>query len=394
VESFHPTWIEIDISRFKRNLFQIISLIKNRLFCLPVKANAYGHGLCKIGDIAEHSGVNYLGVSCLQEGIQLREYGIRIPILVFGAFQIEQIPHFIHYDLQFTLCSLYKAKEAAKFCRSTNNKCKVHVEIDTGIQRTGVCPSTAKDLINFVLYNSCFELIGIYSHFATADTPKNNAAKMQLASFETLQKEMHSNNDIIWHIANSGGLCYYPSSKKQMVRPGLLSYGYFPGPKIDQVDVVPCFTLKSRISYFKVVEKGQGISYGHSYITKKKTRIVTIPIGYGDGYRRCLSNRGHVLIRGKRYPIIGTICMDQLMVDIGNDEAYVGEEVVLIGKQKNEEIPISEIAKLCDTIDYEILCSFNERIPRIYINDKTQKNDIFQNLRAGEKDTERTNTHL
>ena len=151
--SFHPTWIEIDVSNFKKNLFQIKSLIKNRLFCLPVKANAYGHGLYKIAEIAQHAGVNYLGVSCLQEGIQLREYGIRIPILVFGAFQIEQIPHFILNDLQFTLCSLYKAREAAKFCRATKNKCKVHIEVDTGIQRTGVCPSTAKELINFVINN-------------------------------------------------------------------------------------------------------------------------------------------------------------------------------------------------------------------------------------------------
>ena len=393
MEGLHPTWIEIDVSRFKKNLLQIRRLIQNGLCCLPVKANAYGHGLCSISKIAENAGIDFLGVSCLQEGIRLREYGIKIPVLALGAFQIDQIPYLIDDDLQFTLCSLYKAKETAKFCQIHRKKCKVHIEVDTGMQRTGVCPASAKELINFVLKTNSFELIGIYSHFATADVLNDITTKNQLFAFEKMLHEMQIDKSVICHIANSGGLCYYPSSIKQMVRPGLLSYGYFPGPRYDHLDIQPCFTLKSRISYFKVVDKGQGISYGHSYCTKNKTRIVTIPIGYGDGYRRCLSNRGKVLIRGKKYPVIGTICMDQLMVEISDDEAFVGEEVVLIGKQKNEEILVSELTNLYDTIDYEVLCSFNERIPRIYINEEEKRENLFQDLSRSQKNAEVANSN-
>ena len=152
-----------------------------------------------------------------------------------------------------------------------------------------------------------------------------------------------------------------------MVRTSLLALGYLPENAPPELHgIAPCFSLKTKVAYFKVVEKGEGISYGHSYITPEQTRIVTLPVGYGDGYRRCLSNRGSVLIRGKRFPIVGTICMDQFMVDVGSQEVFVGEEVVLIGSQGSEEIPLMEIARLCDTIPYEVLCLFNDRIPRIY----------------------------
>ena len=226
------------------------------------------------------------------------------------------------------------------------------------MQRTGVRCSTAIDLIQHLRAQECFDVVGVYSHLASSDHPNDPIAKKQLDAFSALTKQPHFEG-LIWHIANSGGVLHFPSSHQTMVRPGLLSFGY--GSLTS-----PCFSLKAKVAYFKVVEKGEGISYGHTYITQKRTRIVTIPIGYGDGYRRALSNKGAVLIRGKRFPIAGAVCMDQFMVDVGDHEVYVGDEVVLIGKQGNEEIGLEEMARLCDTIPYEILCAWNDRIPRYY----------------------------
>lgn len=353
----HPTWIEINVTQFHKNLDAIRSRIGRSLFCLPIKANAYGHGLVGIAKAAE-SKVDFLGVSCLQEGVKLREAGITIPILVLGAIHEEQVDDLIHYDLEFTISSKFKADLVAK---KLKKKCRVHLEVETGMQRTGVRCSTAMELFKHLKAQSCFEVAGVYSHLATADLPNDPYALKQIAEFQELIRALRPHS-FIAHIANSGGLLHYPHSHMDMVRPGLAAFGYGPLP-----DLAPCFSLKSRVSYFKVVAAGSGISYGHLYKTEKQTRIVTIPIGYGDGYRRTLSNRGAVLIRGKRYPISGAICMDQFMVDVGDDEVYVGDEVVLIGKQGSVEISLFEIAQLCDTIPYEVLCLFNERIPRFYV---------------------------
>lgn len=364
----HPTWIEINLAQFKKNLSVIKQHLNNSLYCLPVKANAYGHGLCSISKIAEEEGVDYLAVSNLNEGITLRQSGITIPILVLGAFVLEQIPYFIMYDLEFTLSSLYKAEAVLQYCQEAKKICKVHLEVDTGMQRTGVRSKTFEKLYEYVRKHKEFVLMGIYSHFAIADEVGHPFTHKQMQIFEDLIKKLKLPSNVICHIANSGGVSFYPNSYHHMARPGLISYGLKPHASLQHLDIRPCFSLKSKISYFKVVDEGVGISYSHTYKTDKQTRIVTVPIGYGDGYRRELSNKGSVLIRGKRYPIVGNICMDQLMVNIGQDEAYVGEEVVLIGKQGNEEITIEEMAHLYNTISYEVLCSFNERIPRVYVD--------------------------
>ncbi len=357
----HPSWIEIDLSQFRKNISIIQSHIGSRLFCLPIKANAYGHGLCEIGKAAQESGIDYLGVAHLQEGIKLRRAGVTLPILVLGAFHEDQINDLIDYNLEFTISSKYKAELVA--AKSDGRKCRVHLEVDTGMQRTGVRPETARTLLPYVKSLENLEVVGIYSHLATADRPNDPFTLKQIQNFHALVKDL----PLLRHLANSGGTAHFPEAHLDMVRPSLLTFGYVPVPcPASLQDIKPCFSLKAKVSYFKVVKPGEGISYGHSYVTEKQTRIVTIPVGYGDGYRRCLSNRGSVLIRGKRFPICGTICMDQFMVDVGDQEIFVGDEVVLIGKQGNEEITLKEVAELCDSIPYEILCQLNERIPRIY----------------------------
>jgi len=368
----HPAWVEIDLGQLKKNIAIIRQHIGKRLLCFPVKANAYGHGLITISRAAVEAGVDYFAVSSLQEGALLRKAGITLPILVLGAIHEEQISGLLDYQLEFTIASRFKADLVAKKCCEFQKKCRVHVEVETGMQRTGVRPQTALDLLEYLHSQPIFEVVGLYSHLATADIAGSDVAVKQIELFKNFVNQYYTkinpNHPVICHIANSGGVCYFPESLMDMVRPGLLIFGYFPNPIQESFKkIAPFFSVKAKIAYFKVTAAQQGVSYGHTYITAKETRIVTVPVGYGDGLRRELSNRGHVLIRGRRYPIVGMICMDQLMVDIGRDEAYVGDEVTLIGHQGNESITLNEVAQLCDTIPYEILCGFNDRLPRFYI---------------------------
>lgn len=364
----HPTWIEVDLGQFKKNIAIVRAQIGQSKLCLPVKGNGYSHGIVPIAKAGIEAGVDSLAVSCLQEGVKLRLSGVQIPILVFGAIHEDQVRDLLHFDLEFSISSKFKADLVAKSCQKEQKKCRVHLEVDTGMQRTGVRCATALELFQYLKTLQCFEVVGIYSHLATGERPHDLVAIQQIQIFrELLAHPIFKGHSHLAHIANSNGLIHYPDSHLDMVRPGLSVFGYLPEciPSCFS-EIRPCFSLKSKVSYFKVVGKGEGISYGHTYVTSKQTRIVTVPIGYGDGYRRALSNRGSVLIRGKRFPIAGSICMDQFMVDVGNHEVYVGDEVVLIGKQGDQEITLQEVARLCDTIPYEVLCLLNERIPRFY----------------------------
>ena len=365
----HPAWIEINLAQFKQNIAAIRGFIGNRKLCLPVKANAYGHGLVPIAKAAVEAQVDYLAVSCLQEGALLREAGIRCPILVLGAIHEEQLPELIQYQLEFTLSSLYKAELTVRKCLELQVTCKVHVEVDTGMQRTGVRPATAVALLDYLYASKFIEVVGVYSHLATADLPGSAFAKAQIQAFRELVDSavLGEGRKPIIHLANSGGVCFYPEAHFDMVRPGLLAFGYFPSAAAQFLGkIAPCFAVKAKVSYFKVVGQGNGVSYSHTYTTRADTRIVTLPVGYGDGYRRALSNRAGVLIRGQRYPLVGNVCMDQFMVDIGQHEARVGDVATLIGRDADQEVSLDEIATLCDTIPYEILCGFNDRLPRIY----------------------------
>lgn len=365
----HPSWIEIDLNQLKKNIQIIKKNLKKSLFCFPVKANAYGHGICPVAKAAEDAGVDYLAVAHLAEAIKLRQSNINLPILILGAIHEDQIIDAINYEFEFTISSKFKADLVAEKCQKIQKKCRVHIEVDTGMQRTGVRTSSAALLYEYLKKLSCFEIVGIYSHFANSDTPSDPITQKQLDAFLSLKKNpIFQNSSLIWHIANSGGVVFFPQSHLDMVRPSLITFGYLPNSYPSSFQgIAPCYAVKSKISYFKVVAHNEGISYGHTYVTKKQTRIVTVPVGYGDGYRRGLSNRGSVLIRGEKFPIVGNICMDQFMVDIGNCAAYVGDEVTLIGKQGNEEITIKEIADLCNTSIYEVLCFFNDRLKRIYL---------------------------
>lgn len=365
----YSSWIEIDLKQFKKNISLIKEFIGSSLLCLTVKANSYGHGLIEMSKIAQDQNVDYLAVANLLEGIKLRNENIKLPILVLGTFHEDQISDLLKYDLEITISSFFKALIVKEYCSKHNKKCKVHLKIDTGMRRIGIRPDTGIDLYKFLKSEKCFILKGIFSHFACAEDKSHPMNKIQRDAFDDFINKIKPDKSILCHLANSGAVCNMDNCFKDMVRLGVLPFGCYPKTLPEKLaDVKPIFSVKSKVSFFKVVKENEGISYGHTYVTKNQTRIVTIPIGYGDGYPRNLSNKGQVLIKGKRYPIVGIICMDQFMVDVGNDNAYIGDEVVLIGKQKNEKIEILEIANLCNTVTCEILCAFNERLPRVYIN--------------------------
>ena len=368
---YYPTWMEVNLHQFAENLRTIKLYLGSTLFCLPVKANAYGMGLLSMSQAAEKNGVEYLGVSSCQEGVLLRKSGIHIPILVFGALHEPEIASLLAYDLEFTISSIFKAQQVQAHLQRMGKSCAVHLEVDTGMQRTGMQPHTFWDLYEFVKSQPCFVIKGISSHFANSEEANSAVTQHQLALFDSIQRRIPDSKSILFHIANSGALMLGASDTFcQMARPGGLAFGLVEPAALGKGplrSIRPLVTVKSRISFVKTVPPGAGVSYGHTYVASQEVRIATVPIGYGDGYRRGLSNRGHVLIRGDRYPIVGNICMDQLMVDMGDAPAYVGEEVVLLGQQGGGEISAFELAHFLGTHPYEILCAFTERVPRVYV---------------------------
>ncbi len=367
----HPAWIEVDLLQFKKNIALIREYTHQRKICIPIKANAYGHGLIPIAKAAVEEGVAYLAVSCLQEAILLRRAKIDCAILVLGPIYPNQIEYYLQHDLEITISSLAKARYVAEAFYELKhaNPIKVHVEIETGMQRTGVRIESSSELFDYIDQHAFLQVRGVYTHLATADNKNNTFTQQQIQLFLSFVKNCKQRYpEAIFHMANSGGTYYCPESHLDMVRPGKLAFGYY---QTETQFTKPIFSIKARVSYFKVVQQGQGISYNHQFITSEDTRIVTIPIGYGDGYRRALSNKAEVLINGKRYPIAGVICMDQFMVNIGQDSAYIGDEVVLVGKQGDHEITLNELATLCDTVPSEILVNFNDRLPHLYIDGTT-----------------------
>lgn len=367
----HPTKILINTQQFIENLKIIRTKIGSQTkLCLPVKANAYGHGLIPTAKIAEPY-VDYLAVACLNEGVSLVKNGIKKPILVFGAFDDAQIPDLISNKLEVTVTSIEKAKKLAAYCCTIEIICKVHVKADTGMHRVGASDDEIYQLIDYVANNPVLEFVGVYSHLASSDSPNRSLTEEQIAKFKQIAEYAKSlKSNIICHLANSGGVIYYPESYFDMVRPGIVSYGYPAHPETAQklLPAKPCLKLVSRVMQVKQLEANTGISYGHRYTTSSAEYIATIAIGYGDGFRRSLSNKNQqVIINGKKYPIVGNICMDMLMVSVGQDNNIkVGDEVILIGSQSNHTIDIREISEKLDTIDYEVLVGFTDRIPRVF----------------------------
>ncbi len=367
---YRPTLAEIDLGAIRHNLEITSHIVKSGTKILGVvKADAYGHGIQEVSrTIVDY--VDYFGVASLDEAAILRSIGIKKPILVMGAILPEEIEGVLKFNVIQTVSGLDIPKRLSKLALSKNKKIKVHVKVDTGMGRLGFWHEEAVEFIKKIAALKNIIIDGIFTHFPNAESDKVFTYN-QIKNFKRLIEKLWDNGIYIpvKHTANSMGLIDFKDSHMNMVRPGLMMYGIYPKQSLMRnIFLRPALTLKTKITNLKLVPKGRSISYGMTYITKKTTKIATIPVGYGDGYSRNFSNKAEVLINSSRCPITGRVCMDMCMIDVGHlKNVKVGDDVILIGSQGKEIIRAEELARLINTIPYEVLCNIGHRVPRVYI---------------------------
>ncbi len=376
---------EIDLKAIAHNIKELrrITHPDARLMGV-VKANGYGHGAIEVAQCALQNGAKVLGVARIEEGVQIREAGIEVPILIFGYTLPELANDLLEYDLTQTVYTYASAQALSRTAAELRKKIRVHLKVDTGMGRLGLLPQ------NFQLDNSAaintdafeetlaiagldgLELEGIFTHFATADSADKTYAEDQLDLFMNFLSRLRKAGlePPVRHAANSAALIDIPQSHLDLVRPGIATYGLYPSDEVNKrhVSLKPAMALKARIIHLKKVPAGFKVSYGTTHQARKPTTIATIPIGYADGLNRLLSSRGQMLVHGQRAPIIGRVCMDLTMLDVGHiDNIQMGDEVAVFGRQGKASITVDEIASLLNTINYEIVSTITARVPRIYL---------------------------
>jgi len=385
-----PTFLEVNLNQLKTNLQNIRAHTKTKIITM-VKANAYGHGVDGVAPFIE-SHTDYFGVALVEEGIHLRKLGIKKPILVAGGTLIEQLPLFFEYDLILTASSPDLLTATDNLAESLRQKIKVHLKIDTGMERVGLHEYEAEEFLTQSLACSQFvEIDGIYTHLAnsestslrgelqsnsTKQSPKqleiasNDSfvdSKLQLERFQEVLRfyEKNSLPTPMRHVCNSGGILNLPEAHLDAVRPGVLFYGVYPARDIEKkIDVKPALTWKSKVAYSKITQPGRSISYGSLWqVEGSPKRIVTIPCGYADGYFRRMTNQARVSINGKKYQQVGRICMDQFMVNVEDDDVKVGDDVILLG----DEITAENFADWTGTNEYEVMTNISARVPRVFV---------------------------
>jgi len=367
-----PTFVEIDMDKVRHNFEQIKKTAPGKKILCVVKGNAYGHGSIPMGQIFESLGADYLGVAIPEEGVELRRAGIKTPILVLSAIADKQIPICIQYNLTITAPSDEKLEQIDKAAEAFGKRAKVHLKIDTGMGRIGVHWERVQKFLPVMQSCNNTDFEGLYAHFAKSDED-DDFTKTQIDRFnEAVETFTNAGYEFdIKHHANSGGILFHSDSHYDMVRAGMILYGLFEGIEIpESIKLQPAMSWKTEVVYFKYIEGGTGLGYGHNYIAPKGTRIVTLPVGYADGYQRAMGPNGKVIINDITYPIAGRICMDQMMIDLGPDgEAYKKDEVILVGSSKSHTITFFDIAGWSGTSIYELLSQISYRVPRIYLNE-------------------------
>ena len=362
-----PTYLEVNLPQLRKNVEAIRARVAPAKVMPMIKANAYGHGVDGVAPFLEPY-ADYFGVAILEEGIHLRELEIKKPILVAGGVLPEQVALFAEYDLTLTGSSIELLDAAEEVSRSTGKRIKTHLKIDTGMERVGVHEYEAESFIEHSLKLKHVEVEGIYTHLANSEDADLIHARLQLERFlEVLQiyEKRSEPHPPLRHMANSAAVLQFPESHFDMVRPGLMIYGVYPSGVTQSVEIAPALTWHSRVAYSKMTKLGRPISYGSLWQAEAETRIVTVPCGYADGYFRRMTNRAQVIVNQKKYPQVGRICMDQFMVNVGDDEAQVGDEVVLLGAG----ISAHDLAEWMGTNEYEVLTSISARVPRVFVTD-------------------------
>lgn len=367
-----PTFAEIDLNAIAANLRELRRRVEPAKVMAVVKANAYGHGVEEVAQVACENGASYLGVALMEEGLSLRSLDLDLPILVFGGFFKNEIDELLENQLDVTVFDLERAHALSNRALEINQRARVHVKVDTGMGRVGVPWDGAAGFVRRVADLPNVEITGLYTHLAESEDADTSYSELQLSRFEQVVAELAESRVFIpiKHTANSGAVLNLPASYFDMVRIGLAMYGYYPARTLmKNAALKPAMAIKSKVMALKEVPRETFISYNRTHITGDRTDIATVPIGYGDGYSRLLSNQAEVLIRGTKYPIVGRICMDQIMVELGLKSAVeVGDEVVLLGRQGGQEISIYEICERMNTIPYEVTCLMTDRMPRVYLN--------------------------
>lgn len=361
-----PTFLQVNLSQLERNLSAIRAHVSPAKIMPMVKANAYGHGVDGVAPFVEPF-VDYFGVATVEEGVHLRGLRVTKPILVAGGTLPDQVPLFAEHDLTLTGSSIELLTTAEQVSQETGKHIRAHLKFDTGMERVGLHEYEAEPLIEFSLRLKHVDVEGIYTHLANSERADRSYSTLQLERFQQILSVYNKLSEpvpALKHVNNSGGILNYSEANFDMVRPGVLFFGIYPGDEVERViDVKPALTWRSRVAYSKITQPGRPVSYGSLWQAERETRIVTIPCGYADGYFRRMTNQARVEIGGKEYPQVGRICMDQFMVDVGEADVKVGDEVLLLGGA----ITAYDLAEWAGTNAYEVLTNISARVPRVFV---------------------------
>ncbi len=357
------TYAEVNVTKFLRNIFEISQRV-----ALPVapvlKADAYGHGALELALACQKDGIGFLVVSFLEEGIQLREGGVVLPILTLNYFDPRYVVEAVAYDLSVTVYSFEQASGILKNLKD-DDKLKVHINVDTGMSRLGLDVEKSLELYELLSKDRRIKIEGVYTHFSSADDPEDPMNYEQLKKFDSFLKKIKRPRYV--HVSNSAASAMLKSSIGNMCRIGIASYGLQPSSKVHLDYIEPIMSVHSTVALVKDLKKGQSVGYGHTFVADKKMRVATIPFGYADGFPRALSNKGSVLINSSRARVLGRVSMGQTVVDISNaGSVRMGDDVVVLGKNGDDEITAEEIASLAGSVNYEVVCNVSKRVPRFY----------------------------
>ena len=378
MDKIRPVWAEINLGNLAHNIREIKKIVKkDTLITAVIKANAYGHGSVEAAKVFLENGADRLAVATLSEAIELREAGIDVPILILGYTPESQYSQVIEYNITQTIYNFESASVFSQAASLQNKTGTIHIKIDSGMGRIGFLPNDESvDEIIKISKLPNINIEGIFTHFATADEKDKSYTRLQFERFSTVVKKLEEKglSIPIKHVSNSAAIIDFPEYNLDMVRPGIILYGYYPSNDVnkDRIQLKPAMTLRAKISNVKTVSKGTGISYGQIFVTERESKIATIPIGYADGFTRMLTSKAEAFIKGKRVPVVGRICMDQCMLDVTEvEDVKIGDEVVLLGYEAGQP-DADEIGEKLNTISYEVLCMVGRRIPRVY----TKNGDI------------------
>jgi len=370
-----PVWVETDLKALDHNIKEICRVVGPGVEVMAVvKANAYGHGLVEVSRTVLAGGANRIAVARSAEGVELRRAGVTAPILVLGYTPPGLIPEVVEYGLEQTIHERDYALLVDGLAAGLGARLPVHLKVDTGMGRIGVVAgsgSTVREIKEMASLPN-LDPVGIFTHFAAADEADRSYTIRQLEIFHHLLAalEREGLHFTLRHAANSAGLIGFPESRLNLVRAGIIIYGLYPSEQVDRgsISLKPVMSFKTRVVQVKEVGPGASLSYGCTYITPRASTIATLSVGYADGYSRQLSSRGEVLVRGRRAPVVGRVCMDQCLVDVsGIPGVAAGDEVVLFGRQGGQELAVEEVARWIGTINYEVVCMVAARVPRIYV---------------------------